>query len=412
MEQLLRWGIANSDPNAPPPQPRTDLDPGIIDAILGKSDAELMKEALAVAVDEKRDEDERLQALDDFEMLIEQIDNANNLEKLKMWEPLQALLTSPTSSEAIQRQILWILGTAVQNNPAAQHSYLALSPLRALLSFLSPTVGSGKTRAKAVYALSGLLKHNSAAVKQMHDVDGWSVLRDALADSDISVRRKVAFLLNSLLIPNAPSQPSQTPQQSQQPANLQGPLQVPASTEGVVAAAAVSEQPATTQSTSSDPSLSTSTSSPASASTSTAVIAVPSQESTQPADAPVSQPQPVHANSHASMLSDPSSFSTSQPTVQALEQNGILSSLVSSLATPVPHGPNGESEGDADFEEKVLRALHTYTVGCQRPIEGDNRQALGDWLAVQSKKAGGDKGVAEKWGLTEDEVKELKEATA
>ena len=72
MENLLRWGLANSDtrdPNQPPPQPRTDLDPAIIDAILGKSDAELMKEALAVAVDEKRDEDERIQALDDFEMV-------------------------------------------------------------------------------------------------------------------------------------------------------------------------------------------------------------------------------------------------------------------------------------------------------------------------------------------------------
>ena len=72
MESLLRWGIANSAPQdgtQPPPQPRTDLDPGIIDAILGKSDAELMKEALAVAVDETRDEDDRVQALDDFEMV-------------------------------------------------------------------------------------------------------------------------------------------------------------------------------------------------------------------------------------------------------------------------------------------------------------------------------------------------------
>ena len=72
MESLLRWSIANSTPqdaNQPPPRPRTDLDPGIIDAILGKPDAELMKEALAVAVDEKRDEDERIQALDDFEMV-------------------------------------------------------------------------------------------------------------------------------------------------------------------------------------------------------------------------------------------------------------------------------------------------------------------------------------------------------
>ena len=253
-----------------------------------------------------------------------------------------------------------------------------------------------------MYALSGLLKHNAAAVKQMHDVDGWSVLRDALADSDISVRRKVVFLLNSLLIPTAPPQPSQTSRQ-QQPANIQGPSQVPTSTQAVAAAAS---QPAA------QPASSTSISTPAS--TSTAVTAVPSQEPAQPqpSDAPVSQPQTVHPNSHASMVSDPSSFSTSPPTVQALEQNGLLSTLVSSLATPVPHGPNGESEGDADFEEKVLRALHTYAVGCQRPIEGDNRQTLGEWLAQQSERQGGDKGVAEKWGLTEEEVKELKEATA
>ena len=39
-----------------------------------------------------------------------------------MWEPLHSLLTSPNSSEAIQMQTLWILGTAVQNNPAAQNS--------------------------------------------------------------------------------------------------------------------------------------------------------------------------------------------------------------------------------------------------------------------------------------------------
>lgn len=72
MESLLRWGIANSDPrtdNQPPPQPRSDLDPAIIDMILGKSDAELMKEALTVAVDETKDEDDRLQALDNFEMV-------------------------------------------------------------------------------------------------------------------------------------------------------------------------------------------------------------------------------------------------------------------------------------------------------------------------------------------------------
>lgn len=48
--------------------------------------------------------------------------NGLDLEKLKMWQALHSLLISPTSSEAIQLQTLWILGTAVQNNPPAQNS--------------------------------------------------------------------------------------------------------------------------------------------------------------------------------------------------------------------------------------------------------------------------------------------------
>lgn len=73
MESLLRWSIENSTPldSAPTnqPLPRRDIDPAIIDHILGKPDSELMKEALAVAVDESRAEDERVEALDNFEMV-------------------------------------------------------------------------------------------------------------------------------------------------------------------------------------------------------------------------------------------------------------------------------------------------------------------------------------------------------
>lgn len=74
-----------------------------------------------------------------YHQLVEQIDNANSewssyifialsfnfcidLDKLKMWEPLQELLTSPASSDEIKTQTLWVVGTAVQNNPSAQTS--------------------------------------------------------------------------------------------------------------------------------------------------------------------------------------------------------------------------------------------------------------------------------------------------
>jgi hypothetical protein len=43
-----------------------------------------------------------------------------DLEKLAMWEPLQGLLVSP--SDDVKTQALWVIGTAIQNNPEAQKS--------------------------------------------------------------------------------------------------------------------------------------------------------------------------------------------------------------------------------------------------------------------------------------------------
>ncbi|ELU37498.1 Fes1 domain-containing protein [Rhizoctonia solani AG-1 IA] len=82
MESLLKWSLENTPTDEPVVRPTAErmkeLDPEIIDMILGKSDAVVMKEKLAIARDESREEDERVEALDDFEMLVEQIDNANS----------------------------------------------------------------------------------------------------------------------------------------------------------------------------------------------------------------------------------------------------------------------------------------------------------------------------------------------
>jgi hsp70-interacting protein len=90
MDSLPRWFVEHSTPRSAddPPPARRDIDPGIIDHILGKPDAVLMKEALEVALDESRDDDARIQALDDFEMLVEHIDNVNGT-------PIRRLVLSP-----------------------------------------------------------------------------------------------------------------------------------------------------------------------------------------------------------------------------------------------------------------------------------------------------------------------------
>ncbi|KAF7968306.1 hypothetical protein HWV62_2396 [Athelia sp. TMB] len=317
MDSLLRWGIENSSPPVPgaaPPVPRTDLDPAIIDMILGKPDAVLMKEALAIAIDEMKSEDERVEALDQIEMLIESIDNANDLAKLQMWRPLQDLLAS--SSPAIVTQTLWVIGTALQNNPSAQISYLELDPIAKLVSFIRPETDSSSTRSKAVYALSGLLKHNAVALKALGD-DGWSALQGALE----GVRRKAAFLLNALLL-----------------------LEPPTSSGSA-------------------------------------------------------GPQTVYPNSHASMLSDPNSASTSAVTLSAFKEKGILDSVISALVDFVPFGADGD--GNAD-----LHILYTYTITCGAPLTEAQRDTVARFLSMDKRD---ESGVSERWGLVAEEYDDLRE---
>lgn len=119
-----------------------------------------------------------------------------------------------------------------------------------------------------------------------------------MRDSDISVRRKIAFLINGLLLPSSTS-------------------------------------------------------------TSSTVASSSADAQQQAGDAPTPV---VHANTHASMLSDPQGAQTSDITLNALTQNGILSALISALVDPVPHGPDGETEGDVDLEEKIVRCVLTLYI--------------------------------------------------
>ena len=59
------------------------------------------------------------------------------------------------------------------------------------------------------------------------------------------------------------------------------------------------------------------------------------------------------------MVADPASSSTFGLVQQALEQDGLLSALVDALVSPIPHGADGEQEGDLDFEDKIIGCVLT-----------------------------------------------------
>ncbi|KAG8852544.1 hsp70 nucleotide exchange factor fes1 [Tulasnella sp. 330] len=198
---LLDWATQNTpdknDPSYVPPRPMEKLDPGIIDMILGKPDAVKMKDALAIAIDGSKSEAERVNALDEIEMVLDSI----NMEVLKMWDPILALTAS--ASSAIATQAFWVAGTAIQNNPKSQSAFLSHDPFPRLINALS-TSTSADVRSKAMYCLSGSLKHHHDAVLQFSKAGGWIVIKACLSDRSPPVRRKAAFLLNALLISNNP----------------------------------------------------------------------------------------------------------------------------------------------------------------------------------------------------------------
>lgn len=129
LNQLLKWSIENADvsrddttastdPNAERPSGQP-LNAEALNILMGgPSDADLMRESMAAVQSPDISLEKKLVAFDNFEQLIENIDNANNMQTLGLWTPLVALLKS--EAEELRRMAAWCVGTAVQNNVQAQ----------------------------------------------------------------------------------------------------------------------------------------------------------------------------------------------------------------------------------------------------------------------------------------------------
>ena len=76
---------------------------------------------------------------------------------------------------------------------------------------------------------------------------------------------------------------------------------------------------------------------------------------------PAPTAEPIHANSHAAHLQDPSRTSTSNLTLEAFRKHHLLETIISAVTSPLPYGEDGEhTEADVDFEEKALRSVRYF----------------------------------------------------
>jgi hypothetical protein len=130
LNTLLKWGIENSESSASaaPDQPRTQLDPELLAQLMGgPSDADRMIEAMSAIHNPQVDLENKAIAWDNFEQLVENLDNANNMEQLKLWMPLVDMLESEEKQN--REMACWCLGTAVQNNIKCQERVGVFFPL-------------------------------------------------------------------------------------------------------------------------------------------------------------------------------------------------------------------------------------------------------------------------------------------
>ncbi|KAL9610316.1 MAG: hypothetical protein Q9167_004978 [Letrouitia subvulpina] len=171
MNQLLKWSIENSEAARNDPSAATDpkaerssgrpLNQAAINSIFGgPSDSELMKHAMAVIESPDASLDNKLIAFDNFEQLIEIIDNANNMGSLGLWSPLVGQLESKETD--LRRMAAWCLGTAVQNNVKAQERLLAMGSIPLIIK-LALEDASELVRRKAIYAISSEIRNYQPA---------------------------------------------------------------------------------------------------------------------------------------------------------------------------------------------------------------------------------------------------------
>jgi len=172
MNNLLKWSLNAQDARPEDLAAAQDASPargGLDQAALaqllgGPSDADLMREAMAAIKSPEVDLDNKLIAFDNFEQMIENLDNANNMENMKLWVPLVDELKS--SEPELQKMAAWCIGTAVQNNIKSQEKCLAVGAVPQLVSIMLSD-GPTATRKKAVYALSSTVRNYQPALEAL-----------------------------------------------------------------------------------------------------------------------------------------------------------------------------------------------------------------------------------------------------
>eukprot|EP01126_Amoeba_proteus_P023070 TRINITY_DN2322_c0_g1_i8.p1 TRINITY_DN2322_c0_g1~~TRINITY_DN2322_c0_g1_i8.p1 ORF type:complete len:201 (+),score=28.88 TRINITY_DN2322_c0_g1_i8:177-779(+) len=133
-----------------------------------QNDAEKMKKLVQTLTEPGRLDNEIIYALEGIQYFVEDFDLANDLHKVKGFEPVVSLLTH--ANPQVRMWAAWIVASVTQNHAQTQQIALQKGVLDILLASI-PTEPNLDTQNKLVYALSSLLS-DKHAIKSFVEKDG------------------------------------------------------------------------------------------------------------------------------------------------------------------------------------------------------------------------------------------------
>lgn len=205
---LLKWSLAHSD-GTPPPRNLSEEDRRWFMEAMQAQTVDVIKRmkdiTLVMQTPEQVLESQGVTAADIEDMLdelqehVEAIDMANDLHSIGGLVPLLGYLKN--SHANIRAKAADVVTTIVQNNPRSQQLVMDANGLEPLLSnFTSdPDVTA---RAKALGAISSLIRHNKPGIAAFRLANGYAGLRDALSSENVRFQRKALNLIHYLLHEN------------------------------------------------------------------------------------------------------------------------------------------------------------------------------------------------------------------
>ena len=190
-KDLLKWAVENSTDSAKPLDPEKTA---FLRAALGPSDAEMMRVAVSCITNPDDTVENKLIAMDNLELLVENIDNANDVERLGLWSKFLTTLNSDNPDLVLYA--LWIIGTASQNNAEVQDT---LSNKHAVIGIVLDLIRhpDDRVKKKALYALSSILGQNRNSVHLFKELDGLQKLH-ALLDHNV-LSERVRYIIEKVI---------------------------------------------------------------------------------------------------------------------------------------------------------------------------------------------------------------------